>query len=129
MVKFKNSEFEKWVADKDFYFLGQDEEIWLANGEDIDDILTMIDQCTLPKNKQNILVEALCVIVFDNTPEEDEKIDNELRERVIMELNKRMDKLEIADKVIMPYIKKVVYPQLDIQSDVIKKRNEKLFEI
>ncbi len=129
MIKFKNSQFEKWVEDKDFYFLGQDEEIWLANGEDVEDILTMLDHCILTKNKKNILVQALCVIVYDNTPEEDEKLNSELRERVVLELNKRMDKLEIADKVVMPYIKKVVYPQLDIQSEVIKKRNEKLFKI
>ncbi len=135
MIRLKNAELEKWVTDEKFYFLDQDEEIWLANGEDIEDIITMFDHCTLPKNKQNILVQALCVIVYDNTPSEDdnpvdiEHYDNKLRERAIIELNKRMDKLEIADKVVMPYIKKVVYPQLNIQSEVIKKRNQKIIKV
>ena len=91
----------------------QDEELLLADEQYVDMILEVLDTMSIPAHKRDLLMDALCVIVYDNTNKDNSQQDEQLKKRVIKELNKRQDKLKLADKWIMDYIKDVVYPQLD----------------
>ncbi|MEI9946450.1 MAG: hypothetical protein WDN26_19795 [Chitinophagaceae bacterium] len=91
----------------------QDEELLLADEKYVDMILEVLDTMSIPDHKRDLLMDALCVIVYDNTIMDNSQRDEQLKKRVIGELNKRQGKLRLADDWIMDYIKDVVYPQLD----------------
>jgi hypothetical protein len=93
----------------------QDEELLLAEEKYIDNILNILDNVALLDHKRNLLMDALCVIVYDNTIDDNKQKDEDLKERVIKELNKRTDELRKADDWIMDYLKEVVYPQLELK--------------
>lgn len=99
---------KEWSTNLDLYLMPQDEELLLADEMYLDMILQILDSVIIPDNKQNLLMDALCVIVYDN-----QKKDEQLKNRVIKELTKRRDKLKLADDLIMDYIKEVVFPQLE----------------
>ncbi|PVD49338.1 hypothetical protein DC498_25565 [Terrimonas sp.] len=104
---------KEWAINSDLYLMPQDEELLLADEQYLDMILQVLDNITIPDHKRDLLMDALCVIVYDNTNEDNSQRDDQLKKRVIGELNKRQDKLRLADDWIMDYIKDVVYPQLD----------------
>lgn len=104
---------QEWSTNSDLHFMPQDEELLLADEKYLDMILEILDDVQLPDHKRNVLIDALCVIVYDNTVEENKKRNNQLKNRVIAELNKRREQLVLADGWIMDYIKDVVYPQLN----------------
>lgn len=103
---------KEWATGPELYLMEQDEELLLADKKYIDMILQVLDTISIPEHKRNVLLDALCVIVYDNTVERNPKGDKRLRRRVIEELNKRQEMLKLADDFIMDYIKNVVYPQL-----------------
>lgn len=105
---------KEWAADNRLSFLSQDEELMLAQGDYLDIILETLDSNPRSAYKRNVLVEALCIIVYDNSSPENSKQGKQLKERVIAELNKRPEHLQRAEKSIMDYIKKAVFPQLEI---------------
>ena len=104
----------EWATNSDLYLVPQDEEILLADEKYLENILNILDSVSISDQKRNLLLEALCVIAYDNTVEENPQKDANLRQRVISELNKRTDKLKQADDWIMDYLKEVVYPQLEL---------------
>ena len=104
---------KEWATTPNLYLMPQDEELLLADEQYIDMILEVLDTISIPDHKRNLLMDALCVIVYDNTNDDNSQRDEQLKNRVIRELNKRQDKLKLADNCIMDYIKDVVYPQLD----------------
>ncbi len=123
MIKLQNDFFQQWLIDDDYYYVSdQDQDIIFADEKFLDDILMILDNCKLDEARLTTLISALCIIIYDNTyieedNEEDEGYYNiELKERVIVELNKRIGLLKKVNNVgiIMPYIKDVVYPQLRI---------------
>jgi len=103
---------KEWATNTELYLMEQDEELLLADEKYLNMILQVLDTIAIPEHKRNVLLDALCVIVYDNTLERNPKGDKKLRSRVIEELNKRQEMLKLADGFIMDYIKKVVYPQL-----------------
>lgn len=103
-----------WATNSELYLMPQDEELLLADGRYFDNILAILDTVSIPDHKRNILMEALCIIIYDNSVKENLHQDTELKNKVIQALNNRMNKLKSADGWISDYIKKVVYPQLDI---------------
>ncbi|WP_400190243.1 hypothetical protein [Hymenobacter sp. B81] len=105
---------KEWVTNSDLYLMPQDEELLLAEEQYVDMILEVLDTMLIPDHKRDLLMDALCVIVYDNTNEDNFQGDERLKQRVIKELNKRLDRLKLADNWIADYIKKVVYPQLDL---------------
>lgn len=114
--EFPDLDFElirEWTLDPNLHLLEQDEELLLADGRYLDSIIQLLDTPLMFDHKRNILMDALCIIVYDNSIIEDVHHDEALRLKVISELNKRIDKLKLADNWIMEYIKEVVYPQLD----------------
>lgn len=104
--------FNEWATDPELHLMPQDEELLIADEKYLDLILNALDNLELDKHKRDLLMDALCVIVYDNSHEENESPNIELREIVLGELRKRRDKLELADDWIMDYIKELVYPQL-----------------
>jgi hypothetical protein len=104
---------KEWATNSDLYLMPQDEELLLAEEQYLDMILQVLDTISTPDHKRDLLMDALCVIVYDNTSNDNSERNEELKMRVIEELNKRQDKLKLADNWIMDYIKDFVYPQLD----------------
>lgn len=104
---------KEWATNSDLCLMPQDEELLLADEQHVDMILEVLDTISIPNHKRNLLMDALCVIVYDNTNKDNSQRDEQLKRRVIKELNKRQDKLKLADSWIMDDIKDVVYPQLD----------------
>jgi len=102
---------KEWATSPDLSLMPQDEELLLADEKYVDMILQVLDTISIPEHKRDLLIDALCIIVYDNTIDNLQPNDI-LKSRVINELNKRQDKLKLADNWIMDYIKKVVYPQL-----------------
>lgn len=111
--KLSISLLKEWALNLDLYLMEQDEDLILAEGQYLDMILKIIDTEIIPDEKRNLLMSALCVMVYDNSDSDHQNPDIELRARVVEELNKRSEKLLLADDWIMDYIKKVVYPQLN----------------
>lgn len=105
---------KEWATNSDLYLMPQDEELLLAEEQYLDMILRVLDTISIPDHKRDLLMDALCVIVYDNTNKDNSQRDEQLKNRVIKELNKRQDKLKLADNWIADYIKDVVYPQLDL---------------
>lgn len=95
----------------------QDEELLLAEGMYLDDILDILDNVPIPDQKRNSLMEALCVMVYDNSVGDDERNNEALKNRVINELKNRAGKLNQADSFIRDYIKEMVYPQLELKEE------------
>ncbi|MDP1817384.1 MAG: hypothetical protein Q8K92_23200 [Leadbetterella sp.] len=106
---------KEWATSQELFLMPQDEELLLADGNYVNAILNILDTVSIPDQKRNLLMAALCVIVYDNSIDDNSQQDNELKKRVINELNLRQDKLKLADDWIMDYIKDVVYPQLDLE--------------
>ncbi|MES2765802.1 MAG: hypothetical protein V4642_08040 [Bacteroidota bacterium] len=105
---------EEWAADLELSLMPQDEELLLAEGEYLEMILEVLDNPETLKQKQVVLMEALCVIIYDNSMADNPQKDSKLKKRVITELNKRKDKLLFCSDCINGYIKDIVFPQLDL---------------
>jgi hypothetical protein len=106
---------KEWATNPELHLMEQDEELLLADEKYLDNILNILDNVSLLDHKRNLLMDALCVIVYDNTIDGNEQKDENLKGRVIKELNKRTDQLKLADDWIMDYLKEVVYPQLELK--------------
>ncbi|MEQ9288706.1 MAG: hypothetical protein RIG77_17425 [Cyclobacteriaceae bacterium] len=104
--------FNEWATDPELHLMPQDEELIIADEKYLHLILNALDNLELDKHKQDLMMDALCVIVYDNSHEENDSPNLELKETVLNELRKRRDKLEQANEWIMDYIKELVYPQL-----------------
>ncbi len=104
--------FNEWATDPELHLMPQDEELLIADAKYLKFILNALDNLELNKHKQDLLLNALCVIVYDNSHKENDSPNLKLKETVLNELRKRRDKLEQADEWIMDYIKERVYPQL-----------------
>ncbi len=101
---------KEWSLHQNLFLMPQDEELFLADEPYLDIILQTLDTVKILDIKKNVLFEALCIIVYDNTIESNLKKSKQLRDRVINELNKRKQKL--TESSISDYIKEIVYPQL-----------------
>ena len=110
-----------WGNDLKINLMEQDEELFLAEIEYLPLILQAIDESKYFKSKINILIESLCVLLYDNTVQDDCYSSEENKERqrianiVKPELISRKEEIIEADTFIMDYIKEVVYPQIGIR--------------
>lgn len=109
----------EWAKEERLYLAPQDEELLLADEQYLEIIFNVLDDLRTLVRKKYILLDALCVIVYDNSTVDENLInpclDLKLKRRVLAELAKRKALLLQADSWIMDYIKKVVYPQLAIE--------------
>ncbi|WP_041324065.1 hypothetical protein [Saccharophagus degradans] len=107
-----------WGKDESLQFDQQDEDILLAEEDNIELLLNGVDSKELLHSKRSTLLAALCVLVYDHTPEGDEEdpdVKPEISAKVTAELKDRMHLFNELDTVyISEYIKEVVYPRLGI---------------
>jgi hypothetical protein len=104
---------KEWATNPDLHLMPQDEELLLADEKYVDMILQVLDTVPIPDHKRDLLMNALCILVYDNTVDDNFQRNDKLKNRVIKELNERQEKLKLADKWIPNYIKEIVYPKLN----------------
>mgnify|MGYP003633725066 CR=1 FL=1 len=106
---------KEWVENPDLYFSSQDEDLLLAQEYDnIDLYLKFIDKEKIDIGKRNTLIEALCVMIYDNANKK-EKEKLEIVNTVSSELKDRIEIVKQADSWIMDYIKEVSFPIIGIE--------------
>lgn len=109
-----------WGNDLELFLMDQDQELLLADCDYFPMLLAAIDESKYPKSKIDILIEAICVLLYDYTVSSDELGEQENNEResvaekVRPELIKRKDRIAEAGDSVMDYIQEVVYPQIGI---------------
>lgn len=103
----------EWGNNPDYFFMEQDEDLMLAEEKNIDMILDVLDNHQILNQKRNILIEALCVIIYDNCNSDED--NQNLIDRVANELKKRKTDVLNAQDWIMDYIKEVSFPIIGIQ--------------
>lgn len=107
----------EWASDASLYLMSQDEELVLANEEYLETMLNILDNEQGLPHKRGIIIEAMCVMVYDNvntinntpSPERTRRA-----ERVLNELTKRKPLVVEYKNMVMDYVQKVVFPRLDI---------------
>jgi len=108
----------EWAKNEELYLMPQDEELLLADEQYLEIILNILDDSETLPHKKYVLLDALCIIAYDNSVSDDivfnPELDLNLKKRVLEELKRREKLLVQAGDWIMGYIKKVVYPQLEI---------------
>uniref|UniRef100_UPI0040493ADF hypothetical protein n=1 Tax=Flavobacterium sp. TaxID=239 RepID=UPI0040493ADF len=120
-VKLDKEILDIWGNDEKLYLNPQDEEIILAEMDYFPLIITSIYEDKYLKRKIEILLESICILLYDNTVNQEEYDDDEnhIRQKnaeiILPELIKLRDKIKESEKNIMEYIKKVVFPQLEIE--------------
>ena len=119
-VKLDIELLDKWGGDKNLCLMPQDEQLLLGNLDYFDMVLNAIDENKYLNSKIDILIEAICVLLYDNSANQEEYSEQENRERELIaqkvrpELFKRKERIIAAEDWVMDYIKKVVYPQIGI---------------
>lgn len=106
-----------WCDDESLYLSDQDEDILMAEEMNIDLLFNFLDNDNIKPSKRAVILSALCVLVFDNTSDEEEDLDinPEIAIKVIHGLKGRISIFASMDTdYIMDYIKEVVYPQLGL---------------
>ncbi len=111
-----------WGHDPKLFFMDQDEDIILAEENNLPLFLKAIDKQDYPERKLNILLAALCIIVYDNVIADEEYTQEEnIRRRktadiVIAELIPRKHLVaETKDWEILDYVSKVVFPLIGLK--------------
>lgn len=72
------------------------------------------------KSKIEILIESLCILLYDNIANSDEysEVENKEREKnakiIRPELIKLKNRIKNMEEYLMDYIKVVVFPQIEI---------------
>jgi hypothetical protein len=113
-----------WGTDAKLYFIDQDEDVILAEEENLPLFLEAIDNKLYTQPKLNTLLAAICILAYDNivAPEEYTTAENIQRkaraDNALNELIKRKHLLTNLDWEIMDYVKEVVFPRLDIKTSV-----------
>ena len=107
---------DEWSREPKLSFSRQDEDLLLADRETLPLLLTFVQRRDILASKRSILLSALCVLIFDNTPDPDDphaEGDFELAATVAEFLSRNSWLFsEINDDYIYDYIKAEVYPQI-----------------
>lgn len=115
-----------WGSNNNYRVSPQDEEIILAELENLELITNAIDENKYLSYKQIVLLQALCVLLYDYSVEPNENYDltteeiNNIIEKIRPELIKRKSKIKKVENWIMGYIKLVVFPQIDLDIDQLE---------
>lgn len=107
----------EWATDATLYLVEQDEELMLADDSHVETLLAVLDSgIALPENR-GIIIEALCIIVYDGLNSENPLPSAErqhVAQRVIAELIERRPAVLEHRTAVMDYVQRVVFPRLDI---------------
>lgn len=120
-VKLDKEILDMWGNNEELYLNPQDEEIILAEMHYFPLILNSINEGQYLKRKIEILLESICILLYDNTVSsnefsEEENIERKKNVEIIRpELIRLKDKIKESEKHIMEYIKVVVFPQIELR--------------
>ncbi len=110
-----------WGNHPKLFFMDQDEDIILAEENNLQLFLNAIDKQLYPERKLNILLASLCIIVYDNIAANEEYTDDEnierkkIADKVIPELSHRKHLVaETKEWEIMNYIREAVFPLIGL---------------
>ena len=112
-----------WGNNSELFLTNQDQELFLAEYDYFPMLLEAIDESKYLKTKIDVLIEAICVLLYDNTIATDEYSEKENKEResiaekVRPELIKRKKRIIEAGDSVLEYIQEVVYPQIGIKNN------------
>lgn len=102
----------------DLHYMTQDEEIILADEMNLDLIVEFLESPNILDEKRSVLLSALCVILFDNLPDEDGNEEHTNKELALKVKNILMNKIDYFSTLkhfyLDDYIKEIVYPELGI---------------
>ncbi|KAF2513878.1 hypothetical protein [Flavobacterium foetidum] len=110
-----------WGNNEKLHLDEQDEEIILAEMDYLPLLLSSVHENKYLKRKTEILLEALCVLLYDNTVASEEFTREENKEReknatlIRLELIRLKDQIKASEKYMMDYIKEVAFPQIGIE--------------
>ncbi len=105
---------EIWAENAEYFFCEQDEDLMLAqNINNIDLYLEYIDNECIMLEKRNVLIETLCVMIYDRVKKSDRENQNIINQ-ITSELKKRELLVLDAQYWIMDYIKSVSFPIIGI---------------
>ncbi len=103
--------FKIWSENENYQFSEQDEDILLAEMDYLELLLSAFDDKNFPIEKKVIVINALCVLLFDNIKlkgekyTEDEKHRMEVNRNIVLpELQKRRDAIFNYKSVIWDYV-------------------------
>ena len=120
LVKLDQELLDIWGNNPHLAMMSQDEELLLAEIEYLPIILRAIDNKEYLPSKVNVLLEALCILVYDNlanaskySPEENLK-RKQIADLVKPELVERKTLVENASAFIRDYIKEIVFPEIGL---------------
>jgi len=112
---------DAWGNGPNLSFLDQDEDIILAEEANVPLFLDAIDKQNYPQKKLNILLAALCIMVYDNVIADEEYTEQEnirrrkTADKVIAGLIPRKHLVaETKDWEIMDYVRQIVFPLIGI---------------
>ncbi|MBD5779851.1 hypothetical protein IEN85_10155 [Pelagicoccus sp. NFK12] len=106
---------EEWSRNDELMILSQDEDLILGEGENLPLLEEFLRKETTLPSKKVTLLSAICVVVYDNTPDEDDdkEINDEFARNAIDVLVRNESIFaELDDTYICDYIKDVVYPKI-----------------
>ncbi len=123
MATLTPSLLDEWGRDQQLSVEEQDEAIILADPENLPLILRGLECLSYIASKKRVLLEALCVMLYDAIVEQDyvtytveEKRERlAIAEKVKPELVKRVDLLLRPEQWISDYVKEAVFPYLGIE--------------
>jgi len=104
-----------WSENKDYRFCDQDEDITLAQYEEnINLYFEFIDNEMIPESNRNILIVALCIMIYDRARKND-SAEKLIIKKIAKELKKREPKVINCKDWVMDYIKEVSFPIIGIK--------------
>ncbi|CEN33478.1 hypothetical protein [Capnocytophaga cynodegmi] len=103
--------FTIWSENPDYDFMEQDEDLILAEMDNLDLLLGAFDNPSFPTEKKYVVVSALCVLLYDNRKLPDGKHSKEEKQevlenqsRILFELQKRKDEILKYKDAVWSYI-------------------------
>jgi hypothetical protein len=130
-VEFNERTLALWLYNPDNIYSPQDEELILAQPEYLPLLLQGIDTKDALPSKRSTLLEALCVLVYDNTPSDmrgnspfekpsdnipPEETDEAIRVAVLEELRGRANLVrELQIHMNSVYVNAVVFPMIGLE--------------
>lgn len=109
---------QDWATQEDLQFLDQDEDLYIAEVDNIDLIIYFLEKENTLPSKKIVLLEALCILLYDNVSNEDEQSEknNLFRKKnleiILPRIIERKDLILQYKEHIYEYIFEVVEPYL-----------------
>jgi len=106
--------FEQWIRDSDLTVLSQDEDLIIGTGENLELLEEFLQRQDAVPGKREVLLSAICVVLYDNSPDVDDPDDSrssEFAAKAEAILKRNIDAFdELNEDYICDYIKEIVYP-------------------